>query len=376
MEQVVEFFGNLLGTESWPPRWYCGTWTDFHGWLYICSDLAIWAAYFMIPVFLIKLIGQRKGIPFPMVFYLFGAFILLCGLTHLIDAMMFWWPAYRFNGLVRFITACVSWGTVAALFKIFPQALALKTSEEFEVELAERRKVEQKLHEHALELELKNQEVEQFAYVASHDLREPLRTINSYVEIIQERYQGKLDKDADKYLEAVHKSTIRMQELIHDLLEYSNIDKDKARLEIDCNVLLTELLQDMSTSIQDSKAKITVEPLPTILGFRSGVKSLFQNLITNAIKFQKTSETSVINISAKHEGKEWIFAVRDNGIGIDEKYYPKLFVIFQRLHSRNEYPGTGIGLAQCKKIVDLHGGKIWVESEVGKGSTFYFTLSS
>lgn len=375
MEQVVEFFGNVFGTESWPARWYCGTWTDFHGWLYICSDLAIWAAYFVIPFFLIKLIGQRKGIPFPMVFVLFGAFILLCGLTHLIDALMFWWPAYRFNGLVRLITACVSWGTVAALFKIFPQAMALKTSQEFEAELAERRKVEQKLHEHTVELERKNQEVEQFAYVASHDLQEPLRTINSYVEIIQERYHGKLDEQADKYLEAVHTSTIRMQALIHDLLEYSKIDKDKARVEINCNVLLTELLHDMSISIEESKALIKVETLPNILGFRSGVKSLFQNLITNAIKFQKTNETPVITISAELVGKEWIFAVADNGIGIEKQYYDKLFVIFQRLHTRQEYPGTGIGLAQCKKIVDLHDGRIWVESEVGKGSTFYFTLA-
>jgi PAS domain S-box-containing protein len=145
MTEVTEFFNKLLGTESWPARWHCGRWTDFHGWLYICSDLAIWAAYFVIPFFLIKLIKQRPSIPFPAVFYLFGAFILLCGLTHLFDVSMFWWPAYRLNALIRFATACVSWATIVAMIKLLPQILALKTSGEFEAELLERKKVEEKV---------------------------------------------------------------------------------------------------------------------------------------------------------------------------------------------------------------------------------------
>ena len=147
MEEIIEFFLNLFGTESWPARWYCGKWTGFHGWLYIFSDLAVWAAYFIIPVFLIRLIRQRPGIPFPTIFWLFGAFILFCGLTHLVDASMFWWPAYRLNALVRFFTACISWATIIALIKVFPQALALKTAKEFEKEILERKKVEDQLKE-------------------------------------------------------------------------------------------------------------------------------------------------------------------------------------------------------------------------------------
>jgi chemotaxis family two-component system sensor kinase Cph1 len=374
MKQVIDFFENLLGTESWPPRWYCGLWTDFHGWLYICSDLAIWAAYFVIPVFLIKLIKQRPGIPFPSVFFLFGAFILLCGLTHLVDAAMFWWPAYRLNGFIRLITACISWATIIAMFKIFPEALALKTSQEFEAELSERRRVEEKLNEYAFDLEMKNKEVEQFAYVASHDLQEPLRTISNYVGLVQSKYEGQLDADADRYLEVINGATTRMQALIKDLLDYSRIEKEKTKAAIDCNTLLKEVLKDMSASIEESKAIVRVDRLPVVEGFVSGLKSLFQNLISNAIKFKKGEEFPVIDITVQSGAKEWTFAVKDNGIGIDEKYNSKLFVIFQRLHSRKEYPGTGIGLAQCKKIIELHGGRIWVESALEKGSTFYFTL--
>ncbi len=146
MEQILEFFQKLFQAESWPPRWHCGRWTEFHGWLYICSDVAIWMAYFAIPFLLIKFVIQKRGVPLPNVFWLFGAFILLCGLTHLLDATMFWWPAYRLNGLVRFFTACVSWLTMFSLIKILPQAFALKTTKEFEVEIAARKIAEEQLH--------------------------------------------------------------------------------------------------------------------------------------------------------------------------------------------------------------------------------------
>jgi len=225
-----------------------------------------------------------------------------------------------------------------------------------------------------IKLTSSNKEIEQFAYIASHDLQEPLKTISNYVGLFEKKYKGKLDQDADLYLAVIGRATGRMQLLIRDLLDYSKIDKDKNKTAIDCNILLKDILNDMAVSISESKADVYSEQLPIVNGYLSGLKSLFQNLISNAIKFRKSDQNPIINITAQANDKEWIFAIKDNGIGIDKIYYKKLFIIFQRLHNKDEYAGTGIGLAQCKKIIDLHEGKIWLESELENGSTFYFTI--
>ena len=225
-----------------------------------------------------------------------------------------------------------------------------------------------------IKLASSNKEIAQFAFIASHDLQEPLKTISNYVGLFINKYNGKLDKDADYYLSVIGAATGRMQSLIRDLLDYSKIEKDKSKTAIDCNLLLKDTLSDMAISIAESKAEIYLEQLPIIKGYVSGLKSLFQNLISNAIKFRKSDVNPIINISAEVKDKEWLFAIKDNGIGIDKIYFKKLFIVFQRLHNKVEYAGTGIGLAQCKKIIDLHGGRIWIESELESGSTFYFTI--
>lgn len=225
-----------------------------------------------------------------------------------------------------------------------------------------------------IKLTSSNKGIEQFAYVASHDLQEPLRTISNFVNLFQTQYKGALDKDADEYLNLIIGATSRMQLLIKDLLDYSRIGSDKNKVAVDCNTLLKEVLNDMAKSIQDSKAEIHFEPLPIINGFLSGLKSLFQNLITNAIKYRKSDTQAIINITAQDKNNEWFFAIKDNGIGINKIYYERIFIIFQKLHTQQQYAGTGIGLAQAKKIIELHGGRIWIESELGKGSTFYFTI--
>lgn len=224
------------------------------------------------------------------------------------------------------------------------------------------------------ELVRSNQELEQFAYVASHDLREPLRKIKSYTDLLVKRYQGQLDDKADKYIAHITDGATRMQVLITDLLIYSRVTRGELSLEpTDLGAVLNQALIDLSITIQQSNALIATDPLPTVKANPSQMGQLLQNLITNAIKF-RASQPPQIQIKAALHEQFWTISVQDNGIGIESQYAERIFVIFQRLHTKDKYPGTGIGLAICKRIVERHGGRIWVESELGRGTTFFFTL--
>ena len=227
---------------------------------------------------------------------------------------------------------------------------------------------------HLDEIKRKNKELEQFAYVASHDLQEPLQTIGGFVRRLEKKYKGQLDEKADNHLFYIAQATDRMSDVIKGLLDYSRLGREKQMSSIDCNQLVKDIRDDLGTSINESKASLHISQLPRIRGYESEVRLLFQNLINNAIKFRKEDTAPVISISAEKKADHWEFTVKDNGIGIDPKYNDKIFLIFQRLHSRSEYEGTGIGLAHCRKIMDLHGGNIWVQSKPDKGSTFYFTI--
>ena len=240
-------------------------------------------------------------------------------------------------------------------------------------EITDRKKAEFELKKISEDLMRSNKELEQFAYIASHDLQEPLRTISNYIGLLDEKYKEKSDEETNEFSGYIVEASTRMKTLISDLLEYSRVGTNSAISEIDCNKLLQEVLKDLNLDIQESGAKINSEKLPVINGYVY-LKSLFQNLLSNAIKFRKNDIHPIINITVQDKNTEWLFGIKDNGIGIEKNYYDRIFVIFQRLHTRVEYPGTGMGLAYCKKIVELHKGKIWVESEFGKGSTFYFTI--
>jgi PAS domain S-box-containing protein len=241
-------------------------------------------------------------------------------------------------------------------------------------DISDRKRAQEQLAQHAMELARFNAELEQFAYVASHDLQEPLRIITSYSQLISRRYLGKLDEKADKYIEFVVKAAQRMQQLIEDLLEFSLLGSQKNELvPVECEAVLNLVLEHLTLTISLNDTIINHEPLPLVLGDRSQLVQLFQNLIVNAIKY-RTERSPIIHISATRIENYWRFAVSDNGIGIAPEFSERIFTIFQRLHPREEYPGTGIGLAICKKIVQRHRGEIWVESQVGAGSTFYFTL--
>jgi light-regulated signal transduction histidine kinase (bacteriophytochrome) len=235
--------------------------------------------------------------------------------------------------------------------------------------------MENELRQTLEKLRQSNAELEQFAYVASHDLQEPLRMVASYVQLLQRRYQGKLDAEADEFIAYAVDGANRMRGLIDDLLTYSRVGRLGKLFEpTNLDSTLNIALKNLQASIAENKASITHDKLPVLKADGGQLVQLFQNLIGNAIKFHG-ADPPCIHVSAKDKGGEIQFSVKDNGIGIDPQYFDRLFKIFQRLHTREEYPGSGIGLAVCKKIVERHGGRIWIESELGKGSTIYFTLS-
>ena len=241
-------------------------------------------------------------------------------------------------------------------------------------DLTERKQAEAALARQADELRRSNAELEQFAYVASHDLQEPLRMVASYAKLLANRYQGRLDADADEFIAYMVDGATRMQQLINSLLTYSRIgSRGQEYAPVSCEAVLDQVLGDLAVSVEESGAGVTRDPLPTIMADATQLTQLFQNLISNSVRF-RGQQPPKIHISAARRTGDWLFSVRDNGIGIEPQYFDRIFVIFQRLHTRAEYPGTGIGLAVCKKIVERHGGRIWVESQAGQGSTFFFTL--
>jgi len=256
-------------------------------------------------------------------------------------------------------------------------AIALENMKLFEdlgKEIAERKLAEKRLKKTMAQLSSSNKELEQFAYVTSHDLQEPLRMIASYLQLIERRYKDKLDKDGKEFIYYAVDGAKRMKELIIDILSFSRVGtKGKPFQSTDCKDVLEHVLANLNPVIEDSGAKITYNHLPTVMADDSQLVQLFQNLIGNSIKF-RSKDSPHIDIKAKPEDSEWIFSVKDNGIGMEKQFHERIFRIFQRLHTKEEFSGTGIGLAICKKIVERHGGRIWVESEPNNGATFFFTI--
>lgn len=531
MNEVWDFFSNLLDTSDFPPMWHCGYWSLFHGWLYIFSDVAIWMAYFAICIIIIKYISKKYDSQYIRVYFLFAAFILACASTHLLDALMFWYPFYRVNALIRFLTAIVSWVTVFNLVKLLRIAFAQKSPGQLVAEIEHRKEIElqlkinnellteaqeiarlghwqwnvvtnkvtwsemtmklfgldesskemsyetyiQKLHpedrqfvhesvmqafknknfpkfyhrivhnngqirimlskgeiildetgqiikmigtvqditdlkntEEKLliktqKLEASNIELQKFASITSHDLREPLRKIITFGSMLEKETKGILSEKGVLYLQKITSASLRMQKLVDDILDFSNLTVNNYFTgKVQLNAVVAQVLSDMEVSIENSDARIVVGKLPEIEGNPSQLGQLFQNLISNALKFKKTDTAPFIEIKSEivdsnslqdmlPAGIQYNFSVvrnpeyqnseryckiyvHDNGIGFDEVYLDKIFLIFQRLHDKTKYEGTGIGLAICKKVVDLHNGYITAYSNTGEGATFIILL--
>jgi PAS domain S-box-containing protein len=243
-------------------------------------------------------------------------------------------------------------------------------------DITEQERAEDQLQQTLQDLKRSNEELEQFAYVASHDLQEPLRMVGNYTQLLARRYKGKLDADADEFIAYAVDGAKRMQTLINDLLAFSRVGRrGKEFVATDAEAVLDRTLGDLGAAAAESGVIITHDPLPLVMADDVQLGQVFQNLIGNAIRF-RGDQSPQVHVSAQRNGSGYVFSVKDNGIGIAPEYFERVFVIFQRLHGRESYPGTGIGLAVCKKIVERHGGRIWIESEPGQGTTFYFTLSA
>ncbi len=237
------------------------------------------------------------------------------------------------------------------------------------------RQTEQDLAHYAAALQRSNEDLQQFAYVISHDLKAPLRVVKGFLTLLQQKTQGQLDEEAEEFLDFATDGTDHMERLINALLEYARVDsRGRDPVPTDAEAVLAGVLQSLALSIEGCDPGVTHDPLPTVLVDPTQLHQLFQNLINNALKFSDGQQPPRVHIGAERQDDGWVFSVEDNGIGIAEKDRTRIFGVFQRLHTDEEYEGTGIGLAICKKIVERHGGRIWVESEVGVGSTFYFTL--
>jgi len=249
-----------------------------------------------------------------------------------------------------------------------------KRVSELEQAEEERKRAEEALQRTMAELERSNAELEQFAYIISHDLQEPLRMVASYTQLLEKRYKGKLDADADEFIAYAVDGARRMHNMIQSLLSYSRVGtRGKPFEPTECESVFEQALANLKLTIDESGAGVTHDPLPRVTADETQLIQLFQNLLGNAIKF-RGEEQPRIHVSAKEDSNDCLFSLSDNGIGINPEYFDRIFVIFQRLHGREEYPGTGIGLSVCKRIVERHGGRIWVESQPGEGSTFHFAI--
>lgn len=368
-------------------------------WLHVASDALVALAYFVISLTLIYFLRRhRTVISFNWAIALFAAFIVLCGTGHVLSLITVWQPIYYVQGWVKALTAVVSVATAVSIIPLVPKLLAMRSPEELEeanaklaeanrqlaaanaqlkLEIEARLAAEAEVHASLAEARRSAAELEQFAYIASHDLQAPLRNISGFAKLLEKRYGTVLQDDAREFLDFIHKGIQQMQSLIADLLQLSRIGrgKDSTLESLPLRTTVDRTLASLATEIGAQQAEITVHPLPTLEAEHRLLGQLLQNLIANSLKFQPRGALPRIDISAEEQAQSWVLRIRDNGIGIPADQLEKIFEIFRRLHSQDEYEGSGIGLAICRKIAVHLGGSLTAESPgEGQGTTFVLTL--
>lgn len=374
MDDMRDFFSGITDTSLWPARWHCGEWSSFHGWLYILSDLAIWGAYFSIPIAMLWFIVKRKeDIPFVKVFWLFVAFILACGTTHLADAVMFWVPAYRLGALVLAATAVISWSAVVSLIRVIPEAVKLRSPAQYE-EIISERTLELRMSNHNL-VKLNN-DLDNFVYAASHDLKSPLNNFQGLLALLKKSVT--LNDDSKEILDRMTYSCAQMQKTIDGISEAIKIDKSPLDDvdSVSLQTLVDEVLRENETLVRAARPAITLDlEVNNITYSRTGLKSTLYNLITNACKYRDEHRPLEIMIRTyKVQGRVYL-EVKDNGLGINLKIHgKKIFGLFKRFHDHVE--GSGLGLYMIKRMLEDRGGTIDVNSEPSRGTTFTVTFAT
>lgn len=352
--------------------------------LHVVSDALVALAYFMIPLALIY-VSRRIGrhLSFNWAIGLFAAFIILCGAGHVIDIIVIWKPLYWLQGWQRAATAIVSLATAVSIIPLIPRLLSMRTPEELETanlrlreEIKLREGAETDLRRSLIEYKRAVQELEQFAYITSHDLQAPLRNVAGFSQLLTRRHRDKLSGDAVEFLDFIDKGVRQMQSLITDLLALSRVgrgDSSFARASLEGS--LKKALASLKPALESRGATVVLDDsMPEIKADHGLLTQLFQNLIDNATKFHRPGVAPVVRVSAWPEGGQWHIVVKDNGIGVPADQLETIFAVFRRLHHADDYEGTGIGLAICRKIASHHGGEIWAESKVGEGTEFHIRL--
>lgn len=375
--QIAAFLGGLFDTDGFPARWYCGpAWQENPalGWLHIVADLAIFGAYLAIPIVLGYFLIRKENLPFPYLAAFFALFILSCGFGHAVEAVIFWEPVYRLSGAVKVITAIVSWGTVIVMIPVIPRVLNLpdleRLNEQLTNEVAERKRVEAKLIRHSQQLEKSNQELDDFAYVASHDLRSPLQGIKNLASWVKDDNYDNLPVESQRHLELMHQRIERMERLLDDLLQYSRVGRiAQSTAVVDVNQMLVGIIDSLPRPAGMSVA-ITSE-MPTLETLTAPLDLTFRNLIQNAIKHHDRLDGKA-EISCEDRGQYFRFCVKDDGPGIAPEFHQRVFKMFETLRPRDAVEGSGMGLSIVEKTLERVGGKVWLESVPGEGATFVF----
>ncbi len=371
------------------PHGHCYFWNPALIRLHVWSDTIIALSYYSIPITLVYFVRRRHDLQFDWMFLCFALFIMACGTTHALEIWNVWHGAYWTAGIMKAVTAVASIVTAVLLVRLVPGALAIpspqqlqRANEDLQQEIAERKqfaerveRLNEELRDQTALLEAANKELEAFSYSVSHDLRAPLRNIQGFAEILRTETAGSLDPAHAGYLGRIADSAERMGKLIDDLLAFSRMGlAELSHARVEMQPLAEEAAREVAEAHPERRIAWRIGPLPAVAGDAALLRQVWANLLSNAVKYTRDRPVAEIAVACREAGPEWEFAVRDNGIGFDMAYAPKLFGIFERLHASTEFEGTGVGLANVRRIVSRHGGRTWAEGRPGEGAAFYFSF--